>query len=49
MVLDPIRESRWLGRLVWASGAGGLLAAVTALYLEPGFVMTVANQLWTCF
>ncbi len=26
-----------------------VLAAVTSLYLEPGFVVMVANQLWSCF
>lgn len=26
-----------------------VLLAVTSSYLEPGFVVTLANQVWTCF
>jgi len=26
-----------------------LLLAVFGLYLEPAFMLTLANQLWTCF
>jgi len=38
--------------LVRLAAAGALaitLSAVTASYLEPGFVVMMANQLWTCF
>jgi len=29
--------------------AAALLLAVFGLYLEPQFMLTLANQLWTCF
>jgi hypothetical protein len=38
--------------LVHTAGAAALalaLLAITSAYLEPGFVVIVANQLWTCF
>ena len=40
---------RLASRLALAAAAALGLGAVTAAYLEPGFVITVANQLWTCF
>jgi len=40
---------RFVSRLALAAAAGLILVAVSAAYLEPGFVITVANQLWTCF
>jgi hypothetical protein len=53
ILLEALGEPHWrrrlAGRVVWVAGGGGLLAAVTALYLEPGFVVTVANQVWGCF
>jgi len=40
-------------RLLVRIAAGGtlalLLSVITASYLEPGFVVMMANQLWTCF
>jgi len=41
--------SRLASRLALAAAAAVILVAVSAAYLEPGFVITVANQLWTCF
>ena len=40
---------RLVSRLALAAAAALGLGAVTAAYLEPGFVLTIANQLWTCF
>jgi hypothetical protein len=34
--------------LAWAA-AGLALAAVFAAYLQPGLVVDLANQLWSCF
>lgn len=36
-------------RIVLWAGAVALMAAVFALYLQPDFVFTLANQLWACF
>jgi uncharacterized membrane protein len=33
---------------VWAVVVTALLA-VFALYTQPGFMVTLANQVWTCF
>jgi type II secretory pathway component PulM len=33
---------------LWVA-AIALSAAVFALYLQPDFVVTLANQLWACF
>ncbi len=49
---DPLVSSfrkRLLRRMTAAAALGLALVAITASYLEPGFVVTVANQLWTCF
>lgn len=37
--------ARWLGFGV----AAAALAGVFALYLQPDFVVTLADQLWACF
>ncbi len=42
-------RKRLLGGITAAAILGLALAAITASYLEPGFVVMVANQLWTCF
>lgn len=42
-------RKRLLRRVAAAAALGLSLVAITAAYLEPGFVVTVANQLWTCF
>jgi hypothetical protein len=34
--------------LVWLA-ALGLLLAVFALYLQPAFLFTLAQQVWSCF
>ncbi len=46
-LVGPFRK-RLLGRVTAAAILGLALVAITASYLEPGFVVTVANQLWTC-
>lgn len=38
----------WQRALVWAVVAA-VLAAVFALYLQPDFMVTLANQVWACF
>lgn len=38
----------WQRALVWAVVAT-VLAAVFALYLQPDFMVTLANQVWACF
>lgn len=30
-------------------GAVGVLLAVFTLYTRPGFLVTLANQVWSCF
>lgn len=41
-------DRNWRKPLLWA-GCAAALAAVFALYLQPGLVFTLANQLWACF
>ena len=38
-----------LSRVAITALAALTLAAVTALYVHPRFVVTLAGQLWTCF
>lgn len=38
----------WQRVLVWAAIAG-VLMAVFALYLQPEFMITLADQVWACF
>ncbi len=38
-----------LRRVVLASAAVAVLAAVFMLYLQPNLVLTLATQLWNCF
>lgn len=44
----PPRLHGWRRALVWAAIAA-VLAAVFALYLQPDFMVTLANQVWACF
>ncbi|MBY0464577.1 MAG: hypothetical protein K2W33_06505 [Burkholderiales bacterium] len=37
----------WTGWLVWLVLLG-LLLAVFGLYMQPDFLLTLANQLWSC-
>lgn len=39
---------RWLKALLWL-GAGAVLAAVFGLYLDPDFMLLMADQVWACF
>ena len=34
---------------VYALAAGVVLAAVFAAYLQPDFLVLLANQIWLCF
>ena len=38
-----------LKRLVWLTLAALALAGTFALYTRPGFLVTLADQLWACF
>lgn len=38
----------WQRAALWLL-AGAALAGVFALYLEPDFMLTMANQVWACF
>ena len=40
--------SLWLRAGLWLLVAG-VLAGVFALYVQPAFVLTVANQVWGCW
>jgi hypothetical protein len=36
-------------QLLAYGGALAVLLAVFALYTQPGFLVTLANQIWACF
>lgn len=38
----------WQRSLIWATVLAVLLA-VFALYLQPQFMLTLADQVWACF
>lgn len=38
-----------LGRALAWTCAIGILLTVTQLYLRPDFMITLADQLWSCF
>lgn len=38
----------WQRTLIWATTMGVLLA-VFALYLQPEFMVTLADHVWACF
>ena len=38
-----------LQRVLAYAGAGVVLLGVFALYLQPDFMVTLAQQLWACF
>ena len=39
---------RWRQSLAWVLVAA-VLATVTAMYVQPDFMLTVAQQVWACF
>ncbi|MDA8519855.1 hypothetical protein [Acidovorax sp. NCPPB 4044] len=43
------RPAPWGRRLAWGAAAAAVLAAAFALYGEPGFVVMMADQVWSCF
>jgi hypothetical protein len=43
----PLRQPRW--RWPWWVAALAICAGVFTLYLRPGFLFTLADQLWACF
>lgn len=53
MPSDPLHTATpsmpgWLRGLVWAVVLAVLLA-VFALYTQPDFMLTLADQVWACF
>ena len=43
------RRPAWKRRLAMAAAAAAALSAAFALYAEPGFVVMMADQVWSCF
>lgn len=39
---DPFRPLYWIAAL-------GLMVCAFALYLQPGFLVLLAEQVWACF
>lgn len=48
---DRMRPTKhlWLMRLAAYAGALAVLLAVFAAYTRPDFLVTLADQLWSCF
>ena len=40
---------RRLERLAWLATAGVALAGAFALYTQPAFLVTLIDQVWSCF
>jgi len=38
-----------LERAAWLAGAAVVLGAVFVLYTRPGFLVTLVDQIWSCF
>lgn len=43
------RRAGWKRRLAWTVAAAAALSAAFTLYAEPGFVVMMADQVWSCF
>lgn len=43
----PHHAPRWVGGLVWLALLAALLA-VFGLYMQPDFLLTLADQVWSC-
>ena len=43
------RGRQTLARAVMVSVIGLVLAWVTLMYLQPDFMLTMAQQIWACF
>ncbi len=43
------RRPGWKRWLPWSIAAAVALSAAFALYAEPGFVVMMADQVWSCF
>ena len=44
--------ARWrhlLTRAVWSTGLVVVLALVMSLYVQPDFMVIMAQQIWACF
>lgn len=44
-----LTQHPWLMRLMAYTGALAVLLAVFAAYTQPDFLVTLADQLWSCF
>lgn len=42
------QQGIWLKAALWA-GVGAALLGTLALYNQPGFLLNLADQLWSCF
>lgn len=38
-----------LQRTAWLAAAAAVLGGVFALYTRPGFLVTLVDQVWSCF
>ena len=48
MLPEAMQIKLWQRILIWAAVLAVLLA-VFALYLQPQFMLTLADQVWACF
>ena len=48
MLPEAMQIKLWQRILIWAAILAVLLA-VFALYLQPQFMLTLADQVWACF
>ncbi|MFD1838302.1 hypothetical protein [Paracidovorax cattleyae] len=49
LAVPPPRRPGWRRWLPWTIAAAAALSAAFALYAEPGFVVMMADQVWSCF
>ncbi len=46
--MGTLRPRRWTSALMYGAALLVLLAVFSA-YLQPDFLVTLANQMWACF
>lgn len=44
-----LTKLQWITRVLAYAGALGVLLAIFATYTRPEFLVTLADQLWSCF